>query len=433
MCAMSHNSGKGNHRAGMLATGALLAAAVGAAWGQPDEPRQFFAHVLQPGNGGAGSRANSVAVGDVNGDGVADIVLGGQFSGGMGAGPTPFLATALCENQQIEGVLYATLPDVGHGGTVNAVTVAANGGNDAVAVCAAGSVYEEGGKPLPAWYLRIDGAIALGVLPEQGDAGGEGLAIMAEWTRAGLIIVVCGKSLHMDGSEQATVWECLLRNGDPNDVLIRATVLEALSMGGETDAAAWLECGEFRAACGSSRDADGTPHAVCWRETDEGWQAPAALTNLPGGDRSRARGAATDGSSNTVMFSGTAENHMGRMVPAVWTVEANGMQSVRGLRLPSQFHQGRANGIIAILIGLLVPGEMSGMNGSVAALWTVTGQGSSVGLNLNAVASELPIGTVLRSAKAILPYVEQDVYVIVGDATDMRGVTHGFVGTMAVE
>jgi hypothetical protein len=88
---------------------------------------------------------------------------------------------------------------------------------------------------------------------------------------------------------------------------------------------------------------------------------------------------------------------------------------------------GRANSIIAILIGLLVPGQVSGTQGGAAALWVAPTGGGVTLLNLNRLAGDLPPGARLTEALFMLPYIEQDNVYRVGASASIGGVPHAAI------
>ncbi|MBK8268968.1 MAG: FG-GAP repeat protein [Planctomycetes bacterium] len=188
---------------------------------------------------------------------------------------------------------------------------------------------------------------------------------------------------------------------------------------------------------GFSQTPNGHEQATIWRmravefdldSNETIWNVERSM--LPGGRPSSARTETVE-NNESITVGGSNTPSIGKTLPAVWSANSSSLGwQLRNLPLPEGANGGRVNGIIAILTGLLVPGDVSGPDGSSAAMWMVDANGEAIGINLNSFPSNHP-EFYLNSVSCILPYMEQyPVYKMIGSATGPRGMKLGFVGTL---
>ncbi|MFN0137529.1 MAG: hypothetical protein ACKVS9_15600 [Phycisphaerae bacterium] len=167
-----------------------------------------------------------------------------------------------------------------------------------------------------------------------------------------------------------------------------------------------------------------------------------------------------DGTSNTIMFSTLdVPNHVGTAITSDWNgdgidtialrgagaaanstapqlarVTADGDTNLHALTLPPGQTGGTANGIIAILIGLLVPGHTVGPAGQSASIWVNQAEMPDSVIDLNLAARYVPLGVQLTDVQAVEPPVEEVSFVFhnitwFGASRNAAGRERGFIAT----
>ncbi len=304
------------------------------------------------------------------------------------------------------------LPDIGYGGEVNAVTTITDGTSNTLLF--AGTAFDEEGLPRAAFTVEIAGHGWTLPLPTPPGMIGEATGLIAIGPDIhGLIIVVCGKLYDRNGGEHAVYW----RSSEERPMEeFSLNFLEGLTPGGDSAAVdVWEHAAQTPGRgsifiAGYAVDESGLPQAVEWVVENDETHWVGRLASLANAVGSMANAVSeVDASTPKLAFAGNSEMERGRTRPTLWTVELENpvISSVRSLPLGG-YRGGQANGIIAILIGLLVPGEVHGPGGSSAALWIAPRSGPAALFNLNLAVDNLPPGLRLTEAVAILPYVEQD-------------------------
>jgi hypothetical protein len=268
------------------------------------------------------------------------------------------------------------------------------------------------------------------VLPTPGGRGGEALGVAAGDVNGDGVpeIIVCGFYVDIGSSErQACLWFC-----DWVDYYLDFVALPPIVPDGDSEALAVAfdaSSGQAQAS-GYSYDSLGNRTAVVWYVNEMGAVA-TALTDLPDGFDSAARTEMV-GLNEAITVGGSVRNPQGVELPALFT-RSGGEVTTRLLQLPAGATGGQVNSIIAILIGLLVGGEVNGPQGSSAAIWINQGEIPSASrvYDLNRLASNRPEDVRLRSVNMLLPFIEQDnLYRVAGVATDASGRRHGYVGVV---
>ncbi len=266
------------------------------------------------------------------------------------------------------------LPTLGFGGTPHDLAISA----DHEITLACGSVLGPNGENAPALWVENydDGTWGLYVPAIQGNYIGADIRSAQVVAIEGInFFFAAGHVIDAAHHLHAAVWSGV----DP-----AALELKVLPGAGSDRSSSAAACG-FKLAnvyvSGFVVDANGTQHATYWEEVGGEWSSPMILPGIAPARGSAALGL-RDGLSNTV-FCGWAESSTTELVPTFWL--QNGAVT-RTAVLPDGFNQGRANGIIAVLIGLFVAtGDINGDGLESAALFYRERQGQISVIDLNAV------------------------------------------------
>lgn len=139
---------------------------------------------------------------------------------------------------------------------------------------------------------------------------------------------------------------------------------------------------------------DGTSNTIMYSEMDvPSYSATAVVGDWNGDGR------------DTIGLS--AQGRAGSQPPALASLAGDELVEFESLTLPPGHTGGTVNGIIAILIGLLVPGHTTGPAGQSACIWINQPEIPSNVIDLNAAARNLPLGTRLTTVRAMEPPTEE--------------------------
>jgi hypothetical protein len=278
------------------------------------------------------------------------------------------------------------------------------------------------GDDHPVIIVEISGVWQLVLLPLPPGFTGEATGITAKDE----IALITGKLYDRNGREHAVYW----RSSEQQPVEhFTLNYLAALVPGGESAATGALYDADTDRVffSGSAVDETGEPQAVQWVVENDGATYVSRLASLP---HTVASAASWYGASSPYLaLAGYCETDRGRTRPAYWTLDMNNplITSVRSLPLGG-WRGGRVNGIIAILIGLLAPGEVHGPYGSSAALWLAPRNGPASFFDLNLAVDNLPPGARLTEAVSILPYMEQEnLYKVIAGGVGNGGGLHAAI------
>lgn len=416
-------------------------AARGNADDRPTEEVSFYYNRLPAMAGGTETRANAIADlrhSETIGVDVWEHAVAGSARDAAGRWMP---ALWLCNNEVIEGPIIFVVGRSGgeaHGLAVDpnnpnvvyvsGITFDSNGGSHAALWQASVTdliidPFNRAIQGVRSIFLPYQQSFSGGVRVATGDIDGDGRAE----------IIVAGWSTTVQAPQQkcACIW--ISQN---ETAAMRRVMLPVIDQSGPSQAfEPYLSLTlEDTMISGFSSDSSGRRQATSWSVSPEIFynpEAPIDITLLPGGRPSTAL-TETVGRDEMITIAGSRTNGTGKTMPAVWI--ANNVSrswTGRNLTLPSGFNRGQANGIIAILIGLLVPGEMHGPAGASAALWHLGADGRQLLVDLNSLGGTMGGELHLSSADQILPYIEQDnLYKLIGRATGPGGEESGYVGVL---
>lgn len=392
----------------------------------PSSSPSFNVRFLPHGPGVTESRAGGAAAFG----GTGNFVVGGSINAGGGWDPTLWA--------RIDGPLSLPirLGPPGQRGHVNAVANALTDEGDLVAV---GRSKPTGLSSVVAtvWSAKYDGIdgesndAARVFLPTPAGATSEAVdVIVSNFAGDGWGATIIGGRVTIGGVDRAALWT------RPNSALGN---FEIQMLHGVTGAAssnvsdlALSPTGELL-VMGNAIGTDGTTLPARW---------------------------VIDGTSNTIMFSTLdAPNHVGTAIVGDWNgdgidtialrgagaasnstapqlarIAADGDTSFHALTLPPGQTGGTANGIIAILIGLLVPGHTVGSAGQSACIWINQPEIPSAVIDLTLAARNLPLGVQLTDVQAVEPPTEEVSFVFhnitwFGASRNAAGRERGFIAT----
>ncbi|MBL8880935.1 MAG: VCBS repeat-containing protein [Phycisphaerales bacterium] len=414
--------------AAVLGSGAPLVAQVseqGSADTRNAAPAALRVQMLPSGANGVASSAGCIAMGDGS-----VRMIGGWRS--TVERPGVRLPAVWFENSA--GISQPmTLPSGANGGLVNGVSVHGSDGDDLL--IAGGTAFDDAARSQPTVWLWGAQGFSRRTLPTPQSRGGGGLSVaVGDVNGDGRIeIIAAGYSNHAGGGTRATVW--FSSASDDFATWYGYALPEPVFGDFRGSSASYLKIelenvliSSYQIS-GHAEMSDGSRLPVVWSSVDgTNWDA------LVLGENGAARASVTDGLSNTLLVGEAVDSGTGKTMAASWLANANGGSEASFLALPSgRFDEGRANGIIAILIGLLTAGDVSGPDGRAAAIWIHQDE-IPLAINLNSLSSNRPLGTRLVTANGLLPYVEQsNVFAVVGDAVDARGRRMGYFAVANAE